>query len=571
MRPVAERQAALEARFPSWAPRTLDQALDAAAAEFPERPFVITDEATYTYSDVAAFSARIARGLIAAGVRPGEHVAVLLANYPEFVAVKYAISRAGAVAVPINFWGRRDELGYILAQSDAALLITMDSHRDLDYLAMLDELAPGWEQAGGGERLPRLRRVVVFPTGKEGGRTAATHLAELAASGDESLALPVVDPHSPADVLYTSGTTGSPKGVLLSHDMLLRTAYGSAYARGFENGRRVIFALPMYHVYGYVEGMLAVGFVGGAIVPQLRFDPLGTLEGIARHRATDALFIPTMTLAVLDELERGEHDLSSLSSLISSGGAAPAGHWGRLEKALPTVELTTGYGMSETTASTTVTRPDDPPERRRDTNGRMREVGVAGEGALGGRLAAYKTVDPHTGADLDLGEVGELVVRGPGVTAGYYHKPDETAAAFDADGWLHTGDLGLIDPDGYLALMGRVTDCYRCGGEQVVPTEIENVLTAHPAVAQAHVVGIPDERMGEIGAAWIVPTDGAAPTAGELVDYCAARMARFKIPRHVLFTTDQDVPRTPSGRPRKFLLAEQATRALSPAKRTEAS
>jgi fatty-acyl-CoA synthase len=569
MRSAAERQAALEARFSAWEPRTLDQALDAAAAEFPDRQFVITDEAGYTYTAVVEWSGRIAAGLVAAGVRPGEHVAVLLANYPEFVAVKYAISRAGAVAVPINFLNRRDELGYILAQSDAAALVTMDCHRDLDYLAMLDELAPGWERAGGGAALPRLRQVVVFPT-TGSRRPGATSLAELAANPPD-VAPPGGDPHSPADVLYTSGTTGSPKGVLLTHDMLLRTAYGSAYGRAFEDGRRVLFSLPLYHVYGYVEGLLAVPFVGGAIIPQLRFEPARTLAGIARHRASDALLIPTMTMAVLDEFDRGEHDLSSLSSLISSGGAAPSGHWDRLEKALPGVEFTTGYGMSETTASTTVTRPDDPPERRKHTNGRMRDVGVAGDPALGGRLAVYKTVDPQTGADQQPEALGELVVRGPGITAGYYNKPDETAAAFDAEGWFHTGDLGMIDPEGYISLLGRTSDCYRCGGEQVVPTEIEDILTAYPEVAQAYVVGVPDERMGEIGAAWIVPGPGGAPRAEDLIDYCAARLARFKVPRHVLFTTDEELPRTPSGRARKFLLTEQAARRLALAPATEAS
>jgi fatty-acyl-CoA synthase len=567
MRPAAERRAALEGRFSTWAPRTLDQALYAAAAEFGDREFVITDEATCTYAELVEWSRRIAAGLVATGVRPGEHVAVLLANYPEFVAVKYAISRAGAVAVPINFLNRRDELGYILAQSDTAALITMDRFRGLDYLGMLDELAPGWDQVGGGAAFPRLRQVVVFPTTSHR-RPGATTLAELAASPPEAT-LPGGDPHSPADVLYTSGTTGHPKGVLLSHDMLLRTAYGSAYGRAFEDGRRVIFALPLYHVYGYVEGLLAVPFVGGAIIPQLRFDPAATLAGIARHRATDALLIPTMTMAVLDELARGEHDLSSLSSLISSGGAAPSGHWDRLEKTLPGVELTTGYGMSETTASTTVTRPDDPPGRRKHTNGRMRDVGVAGDPALGGRLAVYKTVDPRTGAEQVLGDPGELVVRGPGVTAGYYKKPTETATAFDAGGWFHTGDLGTIDPEGYVSLSGRLTDCYRCGGEQVVPTEVEDVLTTHPTVAQAHVVGVPDERMGEVGAAWIVPADGAAPSVEDLVEYCAERLARFKVPRHVLLTSDGDVPRTPSGRPRKFLLAEQAARRLALASATE--
>lgn len=379
----------------------------------------------------------------------------------------------------------------------------------------------------------------------------------VSAAGGASPATPA-DASSIADILYTSGTTGEPKGVLLTHDMLLRTAYGSAYGRAFQDGRRVIFSLPLYHVYGYVEGMLAVLFVGGAIIPQLTFDPARTLVAIGRHRADDALFIPTMTMAVLDEMQRHDHDIPSLCSVISSGGVSPTGLWDRIHTLLGSVELTTGYGMTETTASTTVTRPDDPPERRRTTNGRLRDVGVAGAPELGGRLAVYRVVDPQSREELPTASVGELRARGPGVTRGYYNKPEETAAVFDEQGWLRSGDLGRVDADGYITLVGRLKDCYRCGGEQVVPKDIEDVLTGHPVVSQAHVVPIPDPRMGEVGVAWVVFRDGCAADPDELVAYCGARLARFKVPRHVLAIAATDLPTTPSGRPRKFLLAERA-------------
>ncbi len=563
--PAADRQAALEKRFPRWEARRLDEMLDAAAGEFPDRPYVITDDRAWTYREIRDWSVRVARGLVAAGVRPGDHVAMVMGNFPEFVAVKYGIARAGAVCVPVNFLNRRDELGYVLRQSDAVALVTMDRFRDLDYLSFLDELAPGWERDGGGADIPQLRTVIVFPTTPDGGRDGATTLDELAAT-DEGFE-PVTDatPNSPADVLYTSGTTGEPKGVLLTHDMLLRTAYGSAYGRAFQCGRRITFSLPMYHVYGYVEGMLSVLFVGGVIIPQLTFDPAATLRAIERHRADDALFIPAMAMAALDELESGEYDLSSLTAVISSGTVAPTGHWDRLETALAGIELTTGYGMSEVTASSAVTRPDDPPERRLTTNGRLRDVGVAGDPALGGRLVEYRVVDPVTRADVPIGEVGELLARGPGVTAGYYKKPEETAAAFDERGWLRTGDLGRIDEDDYITLVGREKESYRCGGEQVLPKEIEDVLTAHPAVAQAHVVPIPDDRMGEVGVAWIILKDGASAEPGELLAGCTERLARFKVPRHVLFTNVEELPTTASGRPRKFLLAERAARELGTA------
>ncbi|MDP9435420.1 MAG: AMP-binding protein [Actinomycetota bacterium] len=562
--PVAERQAALAQRFPRWVPRTLDGALDAAAAEFPDRPYVVTDERSWTYREVQEWSVRLAAGLVRAGVRPGDHVGLVMANHPEFVALKFAIARAGAVCVPINFLNRRDELGYVLRQSDAVLVVTMDRFRGLDYLGMLDELAPGWERDGGGA-FPRLRQVVVLPTSPDGGRAGAMTVQELGASdtGWQPVAAP--DPDAPADVLYTSGTTGDPKGVLLTHDMLLRMAYGSAYARAFQDGRRILFSLPMYHVYGYVEGMLSVLFVGGSIVPQLAFDPEGTLRGIGRHRADDVLLIPVMTLAVLDAARQSGHDLSSLTSVISSGGQSPAHIWDAIFEVLRPEEVTTGYGMSETTASTTVTRPDDPRDRLLTTNGRLRDVGVAGDPEIGGRLAVYKVVDPETGEELPPGSVGELLVRGPGVTPGYYAKPEENALAFTEDGWLRTGDLGTLDADDYLTLVGRKKDVYRCGGEQVVPKQVEDVFTSHPAVAQAHIVPLRDDRMGEVGVAYVVFRDGASAPEDELVAWCAERVARFKVPKHVLPIAAGDIPSTPSGRPRKFLLAEMAARQLSAA------
>ena len=559
---IAQRQQALWRRLPHWQPRTLDQALDAVAAEFPDRPYVVTDNRSWSYREIQAWSERIAAGLVAAGVRPGEHVALLMANYPEFVAVKFGIARAGAVAVPINFLNRRDELGYVLEQSDAVLLVTMDRFRNLDYLQFLDELAPGWEQHGGGARFPRLRQVVVFPTGDAPARDGARALAEFGAGTPGWQPVVHPGPQSNCDIIYTSGTTGSPKGVMLTHDMMLRTAFGSTYGRAFEDGRRIVFSLPMYHVYGYVEGLLAAMFVGGSVVPQLRFDAADTLRAITRHRCTDVLLIPTMTLALLDEQRKSPHDLSSLHAVISSGGRSPAYIWQQILELLKPRELTSGYGMTEVTASSTVTRPDDPIERLLTTNGRLRDVGPAGDPANDGRLVIYRVVDPETGRELPLGEVGELMARGLGVTAGYYNKPEATAAAFSADGWLHTGDLGRLDADGYLTLVGRRKESYRCGGEQVLPTEAEDLLVTHPAVLQAHVVPVPDERMGEVGVAYVVLRDQPATTPQELIAFCAGRLARFKVPRHVLPIRAEDIPATPSGRARKFLLVQMATRAL---------
>jgi fatty-acyl-CoA synthase len=226
---ISERQAALEARFPRWRPRRLDQMLSAAAEQFPDRPYVITEDRCWTYREIGNWARRIADGLVEAGVRAGEHVALVMANFPEFAAAKYAISRVGAVCVPVNFLYRRDELGYLLRQSGSVALVTMDRWRGLDYLSFLDELAPGWEQRGGGDTLPTLRTVVVHPTGPDAVRPGVTTLDALAS--DDSAPAPAGSATEPADILYASGTTGEPKGVLLTHEMLLRTAYPSAFSR----------------------------------------------------------------------------------------------------------------------------------------------------------------------------------------------------------------------------------------------------------------------------------------------------------------------------------------------------
>jgi fatty-acyl-CoA synthase len=309
--------------------------------------------------------------------------------------------------------------------------------------------------------------------------------------------------------------------------------------------------------------MLAALFVGGSIVPQLKFDAADTLDGIERHQASDVLLIPTMTLALIDEQKKRRRALPSLHSMISSGGRSPAYIWKEIYEQFAPQELTTGYGMTEVTASSTVTRPDDPFERLLNTNGRLRDVGPAGDPALGGRLVVYRVVDPESGQDLPRGEVGELLAKGPGVTRGYYNKPEATAEAFTPDGWLRTGDLGRIDADDYLLLVGRRKESYRCGGELVMPTEVEDLLVTHPAVLQAHVVPLPDERMGEIGVVFVVLRDGISVTDQELIAFCNARVARFKVPRHVLRILAQDIPATPSGRARKFLLAQIAAQSLA--------
>ena len=561
---LSERQALLRQRFPVWKSLTLDGLLAKNAQDYPDRDFVVSDQRTWTYAQMHSWSQKLASGLVNKGIKPGDHVALLMANYPEFVAIKFAIAMVGAVAVPINFLNKRDELGYVLKQSDAAMLISMDSFRSMPYWRYLDELIPGWQQQGGGDIFPKLKNVIVFETG-EIKRETWFKSCTLMDSLGEGLSLPSVEfsvSSATCDIIYTSGTTGFPKGVMLTHDMMLRTAFGSAWARGFEDARRILFSLPLYHVYGYVEGLLACMFVGGAIIPQTKFDAKDTLAAIKNHQATDILLIPAMTLALIDKQKIHPQPLSSLRSVLSSGGRAPATIWQQILDFLHPQEITTGYGMTEVTASSTVTQPTDNQDRWLYTNGRLRDVGPAGDAALGNRLVIYRVVDPETGHELSCGQIGELQAKGPGVTSGYYNKPDETAAAFTSDGWLHTGDLGRIDKEDYICLVGRLKESYRCGGEQVMPGDAEDVLMSHPAVLQAHVVPVPDERLGEIGVAFVVLRDQTTCQIDDLLSMCSDRLARFKVPKHILFVSASDVPLTPSGRARKFLLSQMAVQKI---------
>jgi fatty-acyl-CoA synthase len=543
---------------------TLSHSLDVAAERYGDRPLVITDERSYSYRDIQRWSQELAAGMIACGLQSGDHVALVMGNYPEFVALKYAIARLGATTIPINFLFRRSELGYVLGQSNARMLITMNELRGLDYLQELDAIMPGWETAGGGEELPALRHVFVLSTNGET-RPGTRSLADLAALGTPADRDVVAareahaDPDSLSDILYTSGTTGRPKGVTMTHDMVLRTAYGSAYWCGFEPGRRLLYALPMYHVFGYVECLIAATFVGGAVIPHVLFDPVTMLEAVSRHRANEIAAVPLMTLKLLEAARQRDYYLASLHTVFSSGGAAPPSLWADVRNILGVDEMLTAYGMTETTASTTCTRPEDPDERLSTTNGKLKYAGVAGLPEFGGLLAQYKVRDPETGEDLKPGQRGEFLAKGLNITPGYYNKPEETAAAFTEDGWLRTGDIGVLDEDGYLRLIGRIKESYRCGGEMVMPREVELVINEHPAVDEAHIVGLPDTRMGEIGCACVILRAAVEPPdTKEIIDLCARQLARFKVPRHVVYMTAEELPLTATGRVQKFKLAEMA-------------
>jgi fatty-acyl-CoA synthase len=559
---IGTRRAALRARFPQWQPTSLGAWLDRCADEYPNRPFVFTDTASSTYREVADQSRRLAAGLIALGVQPGDRVGMVMANYPEFVAVKFAIAHAGAIAVPFNYLYRESELGFVLADSGCRVLVTMTEFGSLNYQEMLDGIAPGWDgpdfadRAADADGVPDLRHVVVLDTGGVP-RTTARTVAGLAALGDRAPVMgswPTIDPSSPGDMLYTSGTTGSPKGVVVAHDAVLRTAYASALTRAYEDGRRILYSLPCYHMFGYVEGLLSAMYVGGAVILLPSFSVEGYFRGIDTRRATDILCVPTMAVALVESPSRADYDLSSLTAILCGSAPAPVWLWNQISADFGITEIVTGYGMTECGGAMTLTRPEDVLELTSETVGRPKMAGAAGVPDTDA-LVVYRAVDLD-GADVEPGAEGELVSAGPTTMHEYWNRPEETSRAL-RNGWLYSGDLGCIRPDGYLQVTGRSKELYKSGGELVMPKEIEDVLAGHPGISQVFAIGLTDDRWGEIGCAVVVPSPGHDVTEDDVLSLCQANLARFKVPKRVVFYRAEDLPTTPTGKIQKFRLVQQ--------------
>ncbi|WP_293002357.1 AMP-binding protein [Mycobacterium sp.] len=558
---IQARRAALREAYPTWTATTLHGRLDASAARFGSRPLVLRDDSMFTYDDVVAESQRLAAGLVELGVRPGDRVGMVLANYPEFVTLKFAISRAGAIAVPFNYLYKQDELAYVLADSACRVLVMMTGFDGLDYQAMLDGIAPGWDCTefpdradGNQDAVPGLRHVVLLRTDAPA-RSGVNTVASLASGPYHDLTGITVNPHDPADMLYTSGTTGTPKGVVTSHDAVLRTAYASALTRAYEDGRRILFSLPSYHMFGYIEGLLSVLYVGGAIIPLTAFSAEGYFAGIQRHAATDVLCVPTMAVAMVESPLRCRYDLSSLEALLCGSAPAPVWLWMQIAEDFGMDEIVTGYGMTECGGAMTLTRPEDSLHLTSETVGRPKMAGAASVPGSD-ELVRYKTVDPVSGADLGPGQEGELVSRGPTVMHGFWNRPEQTAATLTG-GWLHSGDLGVVRPDGYLQVTGRSKELYKSGGELVMPKEIEDLLARHAEISQVFAVGLVDDRWGEIGCVVVVPAPGATVTEKDVLAICRANLAKFKVPKKVVFCAADDLPKTPTGKVQKFKLVEQ--------------
>lgn len=532
---------------------TLGAVLDAAAEKRPDQDaLVYVDRGLrYTYREFRDRVDLLARGLLALGVEKGEHVALWAVNLPEWVLLQFATAKVGAVLVTVNTNYQRHELKHVLGQSDATTLFLAEGYRDVDCMAALYDVVPevrdpAWP-ASGCPDLPRLRRVVFLGQGEPPGTLPFARLYELG-RGVAPAALAQrqarLSPADPINMQYTSGTTGFPKGVLLSHANIVANARAQAQVLGFSESDRLCIPVPFFHCFGCVMSTLLCVCSAATMVPVETFDAGLVLRAIEAERCTAVHGVPTMFIALLDHPDFPRRDLTSLRTGIMAGAPCPVELMRRVMGGMHMTEICITYGQTEASPGITMTRRDDSLERRVSSVGR----------ALPG--VEVKIADPETGADVPPGAQGELWSRGYNTMLGYYKMPEATAETVDADGWLHTGDLATMDEHGYCKITGRLKNMIIRGGENIFPREIEEFLYTHPQVLHAEVVGVPDFKYGEQVLAAIVPRNGTVLTREQIQAFCRGKIARHKIPHYVMFLPS--LPTTASGKVQKFVLRDWA-------------
>jgi fatty-acyl-CoA synthase len=543
---------------------TIHEQFRRVAADFPEREAVVSlpQDRRMTYRELAREVDRVALGLAELGFGSGDRVGVWSTNNIEWLVLQMATARCGIVLVDLNPAYRSAELEYALRKSEVQGLVTIPCFRSSRYLEMLGEIVPELHGASPGhltsDALPQLRRVVVYdpgdPRSTERALPGLTLWGELLAAGDKadpdllSRIEERLDPDDPINIQYTSGTTGFPKAVVLSHHNILNNAWFAARALRFSEKDRLCVPVPFYHCFGMVLANLLCLSVGACVViPVEHFEPLAVLRAIEKERCTALHGVPTMFVSELEHPEFGQVDLSTLRTGIMAGAPCPPVLMKKVMEDMHCAEILIGYGQTEASPLTHLTEPQDSLERRTETVGRNlphQEV---------------KIVDPEDGRTLPLGAVGEICFRGYHVMRGYYADPQATASAIDPRGWLHSGDLGTMDAEGYVRITGRLKDMIIRGGENIYPAEIERVLSGHPKVAQAGVIGIPDEFYGEQVMAWIQLHTGETVTEEEIRSYCRDRLAHFKVPAVIRFV--EAFPMTVTGKLQKFRMREMAAEA----------
>ena len=539
-------------RFP-WEPITLATQLERTAAAHGDRDALVTAGGRLSWAQTRAAARGVAKALLAAGIGRGDHVALWVPNQVEFLLTWLATAYVGAVTVPVNTRYKVEEVRYIVAQCDAKALVMVDAFVGIDYLGMLARLCPELAADGppNADTFPELREVVVIGGDAPAGTTAwdaFVAAGEAVEDGALDEAAAAVDHEDPSIIVYTSGTTGHPKGAVHSH-RILRNECSITEVMDVGPDSRVLNHLPWFHVGGGFTGVLPPLITGAAMVVMDVWEPGAALELIEREGVTVLSGIPTHFIDVLNHPSLAERDVSTLRNGWIGGANNPPEVIQAVIDRLGMAGIQPVYGMTETTSVTTLARLDDP-----------REVVVSGRGRPVSDFEVM-VADTDSGRALPAGREGEVCVRGHPVMQGYYRNPEATAAVMDDDGWFHTGDLGVLDEGGHLAITGRKSDMFIVGGANAYPAEIEIALSEHPAVKQAYVVGVPHPRLGEVGFAFVERRGEV--TEDDVKAFCKDRLADYKVPRFVHFVDEW--PLTATGKIQRFRLKEQATEQASAA------
>ncbi len=495
----------------------------------------------------------VAKGLMALGVERGDKVAIWANNVPEWVYTQFGSARMGAVLVTVNTNYRSNELEYLLQQSDATTLILVGGIREPDeYLKVLDKVCPIIKDSEPGklncEKLPFLKNIVYLGKEKMAGMFNWDDMLEMGRSVSDQALLARLNSLDPDDVInmqYTSGTTGFPKGVMLSHTNLIGNALSMAECMKLTPDDAMCIPVPFFHCFGCVIGTLCCMVSGTTMAPVVAFTAAAVLKTVEASKCNALLGVPTMFIAEFEEMDKNSYDTSSLRTGVMAGSTCPVEVMKRVIKDMGANEMTIVYGQTEASPGITQTRDQDSLELKTSTVGRaLPNVEV-------------KIVDPATGDEMPIGEQGELCSRGYHVMKGYYKMPEATAKAVDMDGWLHTGDLAIMDENGYCKITGRIKDMIIRGGENIYPREIEEFLYSHPKVKDVQVVGVPSEKYGEEVAAFVQLKTGEEATAEEIIAFCKDQISFHKIPKYVYFV--DEYPTTASGKIQKYKLRELAT------------
>jgi len=537
------------AAFPPLLETTIGAALEQAAREYGKKPALVSRQQNvrWTWEELNLRADALAAGFLQCGLRRGDRIGIWAPNCAEWALTQFAAAKIGLVLVTINTGYRQTELEYALNRVGCKALVMAQGHRGIDYLGMLQAIVPEITSAAPGAldatRVPELNLVVMIgDEGAPGCLPFAVVASESSATSTMHTIGARLRPDDPINIQFTSGTTGFPKGATLSHRNILNNGFFVGERIGLTAEDRLCIPVPLYHCFGMVMGNIACVTHGATIVyPGEGFDALAVLETVEAERCTALYGVPTMFIAALNEPEFARFDLSSLRTGIMAGSPCPIQVMRRVISDMNMPEITIAYGMTETSPVSFQSAREDSIERRVTTVGRVHPH------------VEIKVVD-QLGRTVPRGEPGEFCTRGYSVMLGYWDDPERTADAIDAEGWMHTGDLGTIDADGYGNVVGRIKDMVIRGGENIYPREVEEFLFGHPKVRDVQVVGVPDEKYGEELCAWIVLREGAGATPEEIRDFCRGQISHHKIPRHVRFV--DSFPMTVTGKVQKYLIRE---------------